>query len=230
MNKLDIKWLPSLILATGIALSGYFIASSIRHFHDYSQFISVKGLSERNVNANKAIWNISYSDNAVSMKALYQSIHKSQEVIKAFVTNHGISDKSITYGSISTNKIHNDKTNRDSYSAYGTITITTHDIAKIKALSQQTLSIISQGVILSSSSVSYKYTDLNAIKPSMLVEATKNAKLAAEKFANNSGIKLGTLKNATQGLFTISNKNGSYGASDSQKVVRVVINAKYFLI
>lgn len=229
MNRIFTKIFTSLILGIGISLSGYFIASSIRHFHDYTNFISVKGLSEKNVTADNAIWTIGYSVNSATITELYQELQKSQKIIKKFVTSNDIAPDAITYGSISTDKTLDDKTQKYKFSAYGTMTIVTNEIDKIKSLSQKTLSIISQGVIISNSDVAYNFTALNEIKPQMLTEATKNAKIAAENFAKNSNVKLGLLKDATQGLFTIKNRDGSYGNTDSQKIVRVVINAKYFL-
>lgn len=229
MNRTFTKIIVSLILGTGIALSGYFVASSIRHFHDYNSFISVKGLSEKNVIANNAVWTISYSVNSSSIKELYKELQKSQDIIKDFVMSNGISTNAITYGSISTNKNLNNKTKSYEFSAYGTITVVTDKIDNVKELSQKTLSMISKGAIITGSNVDYKYSMLNTIKPIMLTDATKNAKIAAKNFATNSNVKLGSLKAATQGLFTIKNRDGSYGNSDSQKTIRVVINAKYLI-
>ncbi|WP_150467717.1 SIMPL domain-containing protein [Francisella sp. SYW-9] len=229
MNKALTKIIVSLILGIGISLSGYFVASSIRHFHDYSKFISVKGLSEKNVTANNAVWTINYSVNSSSIKNLYTELQKSQDIIKDFVTSNGISTTAITYGAINTSKNQNEKTNHYQFNAYGTITIVTNKIDSVKKLSQKTLSMISKGVIITDSNVAYNYTILNTIKPDMLTDAIKNAKIAAENFATNSNVKLGSLKDATQGLFTIKNRDNSYGNSDSQKTIRVVVNAKYLI-
>ena len=67
---------------------------------------------------------------------------------------------------------------------------------------------------------------MNSIKPQMIEEATKNARAAAEKFAKDSESKLGKIKTANQGLFTIENVD-EY--TPNVKHVRVVTNVTYFL-
>ncbi|WP_116962995.1 SIMPL domain-containing protein [Fastidiosibacter lacustris] len=218
-------------IGIGVALSGAFIAYGILNFHSFNRYVGVKGLAEQTVKANKAIWNISYSVNANTLKEVYQKIEHDQLVIKNFITAAGLSIDSLQYGSISLNQnTHNkDQVNTSNYSAYSSMTIITDQVDVIVKFVQKTSDLVAKGVVISNSNVSYKYTLLNEIKPTMLEEATENAKTAALQFAKNAQTQLGSIRQATQGAFTIANQDASYGDGDPYKLVRVVVNAEYFL-
>jgi hypothetical protein len=221
----------SFILAVGICLSGYFISYAILNFHNFNRYVSVKGLAEQTVTANKAIWIINYTVNESDLSTLYTAITHNQTEITSFLVANKITNNEIQYGSISTNKNvqTKDQSNSSKFTAYAKITITTDKVALIRKLSQKTIKLVSKGVLISNSDVKYKYTLLNNIKPSMLKSATNNAKIAAQKFAENSNSELGSLRQANQGSFSISDSDGSYGNSDISKIVRIVVNTQYFL-
>ena len=109
------------------------------------------------------------------------------------------------------------------------MTITTDKVDLVQTLAQKTSDLVAKGVVISSSTVSYKYTLLNSIKPKMLEEATQNAKTAALQFAINAQTNLGSIRQASQGAFTIANQDASYGDGDPYKLVRVVVSTEYFL-
>ena len=60
----------------------------------------------------------------------------------------------------------------------------------------------------------------------MVAEATKNARETAEKFAKDSDSKLGKIKYASQGTFTISNRDSN---TPEIKSVSVVTYVTYYL-
>lgn len=220
----------AIILAIGVALAGYFIAYGIIHFHSFNRYVQVKGLSEETVKANEAILTISYSANANDLKALYQDIKLSQNHIVQFLVDHQVNRNEVSLSGASINM--NDRrenTNTPLYTAYGSVTVLTADVNLIQKLNQLTGDLVDKGVVVSSSQVSYRYTDLNKIKPQMLVDATANARVAADTFAKNAHAVLGSIRQGSQGLFTISNANDSYGDGDIMKKVRVVVSEQYFI-
>ncbi len=224
------------ILSIGIIVLGYCISYGILHFHQFNRYVSVKGLSDRKVQADNVIWKINYNATATSLSKLYQKINTDQQLIKSFLLENGIDKKNIYFGSISTsqNTKKVDKNGQEEssyieYSSYGDVTVTTSQVTLIQSLSQKVIDLVSKDVLISSNDVQYYYTKLNEIKPEMLKLATNNAKLAAWKFAENAQANLGSLRQASQGLFTISNADHSYGNSDPSKVIRVVVNAEYFI-
>ncbi|TNF69523.1 MAG: SIMPL domain-containing protein [Gammaproteobacteria bacterium] len=231
MNGKSISRVVSaIILAIGLALGGYFIAYGIMNFHNFNRYVQVKGLSEQTVKANEAIFNISFSADANDLKALYQAIQQSQNAIIEFLKQNGLTrdEISLSGASINTNTIR-DNQNTPLYSAYGTITVLTPKVDLIQKLNQLTGKLVEKGVVITSTQVNYRYTKLNDIKPAMLVNATANAKIAADTFAKNAHATLSSIRQASQGNFSISNANDSYGDSDIMKKVRVVVSAQYFL-
>ncbi|MCF6766264.1 SIMPL domain-containing protein [Thiotrichales bacterium 19S3-7] len=231
MNGKSISYVISaFILALGLAVGGYFIAYGIMNFHNFNRYVQVKGLSEQTLKANEAVFSISFSANADDLKSLYQKIQQSQNAIIVFLKENGLKRDEISLGGTSINTNTNrDNKNTPLYSAYGTITVLTAKVDLIQRLNQLTGQLVEKGVVITSSQVSYRYTQLNDIKPSMLVNATANAKIAADTFAKNAHASLGSIRQASQGTFSISNANDSYGDSDIMKKVRVVVSAQYFL-
>lgn len=218
-------------IGAGVALSGAFIAYGLLNFHSFNRYVAVKGLAEQSVKADKAIWSMSYTVNANTLKEVYQKVDQDQQAVKSFISQSGMDVKSLQYGSISLNQnAHSkDQINTSNYSAYGSMTITTDKVDLVQTLAQKTSDLVAKGVVISSSTVSYKYTLLNSIKPKMLEEATQNAKTAALQFATNAQTSLGSIRQASQGAFTIANQDASYGDGDPYKLVRVVVSTEYFL-
>ncbi len=128
-----------------------------------------------------------------------------------------------TYGSSSEN------TQAKRYVANAGITVNSNNVANVRLVIQQTGSLVQSGVVLTSSSVNYVFNGLNHIKPTMLDEATANARLAADAFARNSHSQLGEIRSASQGLFTINDTNNQNGNSSITKKVRVVTSVQYLL-
>ncbi len=94
---------------------------------------------------------------------------------------------------------------------------------------EQSGKLVKQGIVLANSygrGTEFLFTGLNRIKPAMIAEATKNARKAAEQFAQDSGSKVGSIRKARQGLFTIRNRDMN---SPDLKIVRVVTTVEYFL-
>ena len=112
------------------------------------------------------------------------------------------------------------------YSLESTVTVTTKKVDKVRELLGRQAELLKEGVAFSNSYINYRYTDLNAIKPAMIEEATKNARLAADKFAADSHSKVGKIKTASQGQFTIDDSDSS---TPWLKNVRVVSTIVYYI-
>ena len=218
------------ILALGIAFAGYFIAYSIGHFHNFNRYVSVKGLAEKTVQANEALMTLRFSANGNNLQAVYTAMQHSQQAITSFLTQHGIQRQRIMIGSVSVNTNPQDsKQKTPKYTAYSSINVTTPQVAVIRSLNQKTSDLIKHNVLLSATSVSYRFTALNTIKAGMLTTATAQAKQAAQTFAHNAHARVGSIRQASQGLFTITDADGGYGNNDIKKIVRVVVHVQYFI-
>jgi len=219
----------SFILSLSIAASGYFIEQGLESRNYFNRYVSVKGLAEQPVKSDQAIWQLTIAYNANDLSEVYTGIANGQEAIKAFWVNQGFSaaDVNLQPTSVNDNSTYN-ANHGLRYTAQTTLILTSTDVDKISAASQQMNILASKNILLNGSSITYSFTQLNNIKPQMLDEATSNAETAAQAFSKNSHSHLNGIRNASQGQFTISDDNNS-GMSSITKKVRVVTSVEYFL-
>ena len=146
-----------------------------------------------------------------------------------FLTSNGIPASEISVNPPNIDDISanawNDKA-RFKYSLTSTMTVLTTQVDKVRELLNRQGELLNQGIAFANLSINYTYTDLNKIKPEMIVEATKNAREAAEQFAKDSESVLGKIKTATQGYFSIEDSDPS---TPYVKNIRVVTNVTYYL-
>ena len=212
--------IASFFLAIGFILAGWILGSQIKDTRLADRYVSVRGLAERTVNADLAIWPLSFREAGNDLKTTYAKSEQDTQAVLQFLAAQGISKADINLGQASvTDTQANDfggarPPNR--YIVQQSITVRTHNVNQVAAAVQKTSSLIASGVVLgggpqygNQNSVSYVFTRLNSIKPEMITEATRNARTAAERFAADSGSKVGTIRQASQGLFSISSADAA---------------------
>jgi len=230
----------ALILAFGIALAGFFAG----YFYYMAKFnantVVVKGLSEMNVRADLAIWEMKYVVTGNDVIAAQKEISGQTAVIKDFLLNNGFKEDEITVGRLETNDL-NANPYRGNYEnnlrfiLNQTITVKSQNVDLVADVLNKSGDLVAKGIIFSSeygSPVSYLFTKLNDIKPKMLMAATQNARDAAAQFAESSKSKVGHIKYANQGMFTILPQEETSSATESQQInkkVRVVSTIEYWL-
>ena len=203
----------SAMLAVGVIVAGWLLSGGIRHFKDSERVVTVKGLAEREVKADRVIWPLSYKEVGNDMLALYNAMESANAKIVGFLKSNGIAESEI-------------------YNVTGVVTVTTTNVEQVLKLMSRQSDLLKQGVAIASGD--YRYTPrfiytsdaLNALKPAMIEEATRNARAAADKFAHDSNSELGKIKSASQGLFSISDRDDN---TPSIKTIRVVTTVEYYL-
>jgi Uncharacterized protein conserved in bacteria len=229
------NWIiEAIILAIGLCVIGMMMNAGIGNFKDRDRVVSVKGLAEMEVTADKVIWPLMYKDIGNDLLTLYNNINSKNETIIAFLKANGITEEEIN---VNAPEIIDMEAERYSsqppsyrYNAASVITVTSRDVEKIRRLITEQTELLKRGVAITSGdyryNTVYEFTGLNDIKPQMIEEATKNARQAAEKFAIDSGSKLGKIRDASQGQFTISDRDAN---TPYIKNVRVVTTVNYYL-
>lgn len=219
----------SLLIAAGISLMGLFIKSGIDNMAFRDRQVTVKGLAEREVEANRVTWPIQYSVAGDDLMSLYDKVTQYNAKIVNFLTTNGIDKNEI---SVNPPDTYNATTNqyssgnfRFNYSLSCTVTVTTSKVMKVRELLDRQTELLKEGIPYSNSYINYQYTALNDIKPAMIAEATKNAREAAAQFAKDSGSKVGKMKTASQGQFSIDDEP----STPFTKKVRVVTTIVYYL-
>ncbi|MFV0391230.1 MAG: SIMPL domain-containing protein [Paludibacteraceae bacterium] len=226
--------IEAIILSLGLCILGLMLYMGINSLKDKDRVVSVKGLAEMEVQANKIIWPLMYKDLGDDLLTLYNNINTKNKAIVSFLKSNGITQEEI---SLSAPEILDMRAERYAtnipdyrYNATSVITVTSNNVDKVRKLMSEQAELLKQGVVITGGdyryNVTYEFTGLNNIKPDMIEEATKNARLAAEKFAKDSNSKLGKIRDAYQGQFTISDRDSN---TPYIKNVRVVTTVNYYL-
>lgn len=232
--KILTRILPALLIAAGIFFLGVFIKSGIDNFAYRDRVVTVRGLAEKEVMANKVTWPIVCKEVGNDLASIYDKITSNTAKISKFLTENGISADEILvqppqildlqaerYGS-------NDRPFR--YNVTSVVVVTSSDVQKVNKLISRQTELLKQGIAITAGDYEYQtiyeYTALNDIKPGMIAEATANAREAADKFAADSKSRLGKIKTASQGQFDISDRDPY---TPYLKKVRVVSTIVFYL-
>ena len=218
------------ILAAGLALGSWILKSGIDNFVFNDRVVSVRGLAERDVEANHATWSIGYTLAGNTLKDLYNTAKGNNSVITSFLTDNGIPSADVYVNPPSLYDAQTSRYRSDSfrynYTLEYTITVSTSEVDKVRQLQDRQGELLDRGIAINNSNVYYEYTDLNSIKPEMIAEATHAAREAALRFADDSDSNLGKIKTASQGQFSIEDSDSS---TPFIKKVRVVSTIIYYL-
>jgi len=231
---MNLDWIKTLIVALGLIIAGFLIGNTHTKAIKANRSVQVKGLAEREVPADLAVWPIEVTITSNNLTALKTTIDKQQQEVLTFFGEQGFNESEFAIGptniqdSKATSYGNPNQTYR--YIAKLQFTVRTGDIAKLQAALTASLDLIAKGILIGSKDtwrpIEYIFTGLNDIKPAMIEEATKKARQVAEKFAQDSNSAVGKIKRANQGVFSISNRDQN---TPYVKIVRVVTTIDYFL-
>ncbi len=222
------------IIAIGMLLLGGTVRNGIHYVKNKERVVTVKGLAEMEVPADKVTWPLMYKEIGNDLTTLYTEIGKKNEAIVGFLKSNGIKDEEISVVPAEIVDMKADRYSSETtsyrYNATSVITVTSRNVDNVRKLMSGQTELLKQGIAISRGdyryNVSYEFTGLNDIKPQMIEEATKNARAAAEKFAKDSDSKLGKIRDASQGQFSIYDRDSH---TPYIKNVRVVTTVTYYL-
>lgn len=230
------------IFAVGLTTSGYALGDGLRRSKlAEHRTVSVRGVSERNVTADLATWTVHFSHQGADLGPVEQSADRQAGAVRAFFLSNGFRDDELSDSEVSLGREQpKDKDGKPIGSQRLTVNrsiqLRTSNVMRARAAYSQQAELLRNGVELSRSNINYTFTKLNALKPAMIAEATRNARLSAEQFAHDSGTGVGRIKTASQGYFSVGPRDGeecddcnaSGGSSPFQKV-RIVTTIEYEL-
>ena len=234
MNMDKGKFYGGLFIMVGLVVLGMMFPRAVEKYRSYDRTVNVKGLCEKEVKADKVIWPVVYKVMANDIQSIYDQTDGSNAVIMDYLKAGGIDASEITVSvpQIS-DKFANEYGNNDRayrYIATNVITVCTDKVDDVLGLMSKQSDLLKKGIVTGGNTwenpVEFKYEGLNEIKPAMIEEATMNAREAAEKFAKDSESRLGKIKTANQGTFTIENRDSN---TPYIKKVRVVTSVTYYL-
>jgi hypothetical protein len=220
-------------LFAGVLGAAYLLANSIVDIKQMERTVEVKGLSEREVPADIAIWPISFNMADNDLVNLYQTIEQQNAKVVDFLKARGFTESEITISTPAVvdklaREYDSSYASRFRYTASSTITVYTSQVDLARESMIKVVDLGREGIAIAGDNYStqFIYSQLNQIKPEMIEEATRNARQAADKFASDSDSRLGKIKRANQGTFSIENRDSS---TAHIKKVRVVSTVEYYL-
>lgn len=223
-----------LSIFAGLVVLGLMLPVAVKSFRSFDRTVDVKGLCEMEVPADKVIWPITFTvvGDDLNNVYTYNDIHK--ETITKFLLDGGLTIEEISYSSpYVSDKYAQEYGNNERkfrYLSKTTVTVYSEKVDLVRKLIEDQSILLKKGISLSSNqwenAIQFKFEGLNDIKPTMIEKATKNAREAAVKFSEDSGSKLGKIKTANQGVFTISDRDSN---TPHIKAVRVVTSVTYYL-
>ena len=219
----------------GLGALGYLLGNALIEFKEYERSVTVKGLSEREYDADIVIWPIQFTAASNDLENLYGSIETSTSKIQEFLEKNGIDPQDVTVSSPAiTDKSaqqYGGGTNVEfRYTAVQTVTVYSRNISGVQAVMSRLSELGKTGIVFTGSSyqsqTEYIFSRLNEVKPEMIEEATRKAREVAQKFAADSQSTLGKIKKARQGQFSITPRDKN---NPHIKRVRVVSTVEYYL-
>lgn len=228
----------TVIAAIGVMMGGWFAASVLVRGKEAERAVTVRGVAERDVRADLATWTLSYSASAGDLTTAQSSAEADTASIIAYFRGLGFPAAALTPAGASVSSYTSEATferpSRTTVTVSQRLQFRSTDIARAERAVSRQFDLVRRGVELSEgSAMRYSFTKLNDIKPAMIAAATRDARRAAEQFANDSGSGVGRIRSATQGYFEITARDGEsegYGVSDTpDKRVRVVTTVEYSL-
>lgn len=224
------------LIAVGLVWSGSYLRTVGKMWQESNRIASVKGVAERELKADMALWPVYFRVEAKDLASLQNELQKSETLTRTFLKQQGFDGAEL---SLSPMKVSdrseyssNERADANRYTGSAAVVVRTTKVETVREASRHTGDLVSQGVLLSAgiyesgNEPQYEFTGLNDIKPDMIREATANARKAAEQFASDSGSHLGAIKTASQGYFSVDDLD-SY--TPDIKKVRVVTNIDYTL-
>jgi hypothetical protein len=228
----------AVLLALGIGFAGFSIKQGLETFRMSDRVVSVKGLAEKDVDADLAIWTLSFSGTSNDLAALNTQSKNNMNIILAFLDSVGFTKEEIEIQPVQSQDLlaqayRPENIDQGRYIITQNINIRTNDMAKMQKAMTDVGSLLQQGVTLTNTQPPvYMFTKLNDIKTEMLAEAIKNARASAQEFARDSGENVGDMKTAYQGQFQILPRDPvQYVSEQNQryKTVRVVSTVDFYV-
>lgn len=233
--------LSAVILGLGIAVAGWFVGNGFLQGRAADRFVTVKGVSERDVTADVALWPLRFVSTDDDLSKAQSKIKKSNELVLAFLKRHRIDPTAAKVQKLEVTDLlanpYRTGPTKSRYIIAQTLIVRTNDPEIIHKASQSVGELVDAGVVLSTTGgpeigPTYLFSGLSKLKPEMIAEATANARRAAEQFAIDSGSRLGVIRRANQGVFVILPTDRAPGireGSQRHKTVRVVSTIEYYL-
>lgn len=237
------KYISAIIFSVAIVIAAYLLGESYVSRANPDGVISVTGSGSENFTSDLIVWEGHFTRVNPNLEEAYKELNRDKEVVKAYLTEKGISPDNFVFNSVQTNEQRENQYQNGNYvgstfKAYElvqSVKIESKNVELVEKVSREITELLNKGVQFTSTPPRYYYTKLADLKIKMISKATEDARLRAEKIANNSGGELGSLKSANMGVFQITGQNsgedyswsGTYNTADKRKTASITMRLEY---
>lgn len=237
------KYISAIIFSVAIVIAAYLLGHSYLSRANPDGVISVTGSGSENFTSDLIVWEGHFTRVNPDLEEAYKELNRDKEVVKNYLTEKGISSDNFVFNSVQTNEQRENQYQNGNYvgstfKAYElvqTVKIESKNVELVEKVSREITELLNKGVQFTSTPPRYYYTKLADLKIKMISKATEDARLRAEKIADNSGGELGRLKSANMGVFQITGQNsgedyswsGTYNTADKRKTASITMRLEY---
>ena len=223
------------LLAAGMILAAVILGRALVEFRAADRYVTVRGLAERDVPADLAVWPIRYTVTGDDLVAIHRDVARAGDVLRDYLAGHGFRARDLEPAPVAIVDLHarsgggGGQVAAHRYEGQAVITLRSDRVGAVQAAAAEAGGLLARGVALSPGyppGPQYFFTGLAAVKPEMIAEATRDARRAASRFAADSGRSVGGIRRASQGYFSINDRDPF---APQYKRVRVVTTVEYFL-
>ncbi len=230
----------AIIFALAIVIASFFLGNAYTERSKSESQISVTGLGKKDFSSDLIVWEGSFGSESMELSAAFEQLQKDKELIRAYLIEKGVGEDKIVFEAVRSTK----KQKRlyapdgdymgerfDGYSLTQSLKIESNEVEKIERIAREITELLNKGVQFYSRPPRYYYTGLADLKIEMISKATEDARVRAEKIAENSGAQLGDLKSARMGVFQITGQNstenyswgGTFNTADKEKTASITM-------
>jgi hypothetical protein len=239
MKNTDLGLIASALLAVGVACAGWFIGKGFIESRSTDRYVTVKGVAEKAVEADLVIWPIRYVSTGNVLEDVQSKITNDAAIVTTFLEDMGLPDAAIEVQPADVTDLfaqaYRSGPVPNRFILSQTVMVRSSEVGRVAEANAELGTLIRQGVVLSTDGQKgpfFIFTQLNDVKPSMIAEATANAREAAEQFARDADSKIVGIRRANQGVFQILPRDRAPGIVEPRqrhKIVRVVSTLHYLL-
>ena len=237
------KYITALIFGVAIVLASFFLGNAYVKRANPPQVISVTGLGTQNFSSDLIVWEGTFVAFNTDLKNAFEELERDKEIVREYLISKGISKDSIIFNSVQTLEQRDNKYDNGNYvgsvfrgyELSQTVLLESTRVAQIEEVSREITELLNKGVQLNSAPPRYYYTKLADLKIQMISMATEDARIRAQKIAENAGGRLGELLSAKMGVFQITGQNsdeayswgGAYNTSSKNKTASITMRLEY---
>lgn len=226
------------IPALAFVIGSYIVGSNYSYRYKNNEIITVTGLAEENFVSDLIVWDLNYTQKAMTIKEAYARLKKDEKNVLSYLKSNGIADSEINISAVNTSELYNYRNDGQEFIGYELsqrITIRSNDLEKVEVISKKVTELLDQDINISSYSPSYYYTKLGDLKHDLLKRASEDGKKRAESIATSSNEKLNGLKKANMGIFQITGKDsnedyswgGTFNTSSKEKTASITVKMEF---